>query len=56
VSSLYVWYAEDFGGSDAAILAHLRRYAAPALAARLAAATAIDSDSYDWALNGLDGR
>ena len=56
VSSLYVWYAEDFGGSDAAILAHLRRYAAPALAARLAGATAIDGNGYDWALNGFDAR
>jgi hypothetical protein len=56
VSSLYVWYAEDFGGSDAAVIAHLRRYAEPALAARLGAATAIDDDGYDWALNGLEPR
>ncbi|MGE5147360.1 MAG: DUF547 domain-containing protein [Candidatus Eiseniibacteriota bacterium] len=56
VSSLYVWYGEDFGGSDAAIIAHLRNYAAPALATRLAAATSIDGDNYDWALNGLVAR
>jgi hypothetical protein len=56
VSSLYVWYGEDFGGSDAAIIAHLRTYAAPALAAKLAATASIDGDSYDWALNGLAAR
>ena len=56
VSSLYVWYGEDFGGSDTAVIGHLRRYAAPALAATLAAATSIGDDSYDWALNGLEAR
>ena len=55
VSSLYVWFKADFGGSDAAVIAHLRRYAEPALAARLAAHLAarrgIDDDAYDWTLN-----
>ncbi|MFZ8942932.1 MAG: hypothetical protein ACO2ZK_13365, partial [Gemmobacter sp.] len=35
VSSLYKWYEQDFGGSDAGIVEHLRRYAALPLAARL---------------------
>jgi len=56
VSSLYVWYAEDFGGNDATVIAHLRHYGEPALAARLAGATKIDGDRYDWALNGVESR
>ena len=51
VSSIYSWFREDFGGSEAGVVAHLRRYAAPALAAQLAERTAIAEDTYDWALN-----
>ena len=51
VSSIYRWYAPDFGDSDAAIIAHLRRYAAPPLAAALAPITGIAGDQYDWSLN-----
>jgi hypothetical protein len=51
VSSIYRWYREDFGGSEAGVIAHLRRYAAPALAAQLAAVSAIDRYRYDWSLN-----
>jgi len=51
VSSIYNWFQEDFGGSEAAVLDHLARYAAPELAADLAAADAIAGYAYDWALN-----
>ncbi|MBV8534901.1 MAG: DUF547 domain-containing protein [Alphaproteobacteria bacterium] len=51
VSSIYVWYKADFGGTDAAVIAHLRRYAAPALAQALAGVERISSDHYDWSLN-----
>ena len=51
VSSIYTWFKADFGGSDAGVIAHLRRYAEPALAARLESITRIDGDSYDWSLN-----
>ncbi|MES2885401.1 MAG: DUF547 domain-containing protein [Pseudomonadota bacterium] len=53
VSSIYVWFGEDFGGGDAGILAHLRRYAAPAKQAELAPFKSLgdNSDRYDWALN-----
>ena len=51
VSSLYRWYREDFGGSEAGVLAHLRRYAAPPLAAQLAGVSVVDRYQYDWALN-----
>lgn len=51
VSSIYSWFREDFGGSEAGVVAHLRRHAAPPLAARLNERTAIAGDAYDWALN-----
>jgi hypothetical protein len=51
VSSLYRWYEADFGGGDGAVIAHLRRYAAPPLAAALAHETRIAGDAFDWSLN-----
>ena len=51
VSSIYVWFKEDFGGDDAGVIEHLRRYAAPALAEQLANAARIADDAYDWTLN-----
>ena len=51
VSSLYAWFQEDFGGSDRAIIAHLRHYAAPPLAAALAPFDTIADHDYDWSLN-----
>ena len=51
VSSIYVWFKADFGGDDAGVIAHLRRYAAPALAQRLSAVTRIGGHDYDWAIN-----
>ena len=51
MSSLYDWYAADFGGTDRAIISHLKRYAGPVLLAKLEAARRIDDDYYDWALN-----
>lgn len=54
VSSIYHWFREDFGDSEAGIVAHLRRHAAPALAARLGPATAIAGHAYDWTLNDAE--
>jgi hypothetical protein len=51
VSSIYAWFTEDFGGDEAGVLAHLRRYALPPLAARLAGFRKIGGDAYDWRLN-----
>ena len=51
VSSIYVWFSEDFGGSDEGVIAHLKRYAEPDLLAGLAAAGRIDGFAYDWRLN-----
>ncbi len=53
VSSIYDWFIEDFGGSEEMVLAHLRRYAEPDLANRLAAAGKIERTEYDWRLNRL---
>ena len=55
VSSIYKWYAVDFGGSDARVIAHLARYAAEPLRSRLQAATRIGRDTYDWSLNATPG-
>ncbi len=51
VSSLYRWYAADFGGSDTAIINHLMAYAAPELAMTLERFDRISDDDFDWRLN-----
>ena len=55
VSSLYVWYAEDFGDGDADVIAHLKSCARPGLAAALAGIERIDDFTYDWRLNDAPG-
>ncbi len=51
VSSIYVWYQLDFGGSDAGVIAHLKQYAKPALKRRLETINHISEDYFNWALN-----
>jgi len=51
VSSIYEWFKEDFGGADQGVLAHLRKYAAPELKAKLEGVKAIGDHRYDWSLN-----
>ena len=51
VSSLYDWFREDFGGSDEAVIKHLRRYAQPGLRKALEGVTRIARHRYDWRLN-----
>ena len=53
VSSIYKWFRDDFGANDAAVIAHLKKYAKPELAAQLDKVTAVGEDQYDWALNGV---
>lgn len=55
VSSIYEWYAADFGGTDARVIAHLARYADEPLRSRLQAATRIGRDAYDWSINATPG-
>lgn len=40
-----------YGGKDADLLAHLRKFASPKLAAKLAAATQVQPGGFNWALN-----
>lgn len=51
LSSIYTWYADDFGSSQAGLLANLRRYAEPALAEWLAGYSGKIIFGYDWSLN-----
>ena len=51
VSSLYVWFEEDFGGDDAGVIRHLMAYAKPDVAMQLQELDAIAGDSFDWTLN-----
>lgn len=53
VSSLFIWCRDDFGGTDAAIIEHLQRYAAPPLAAQLRGIRRIKDDDYDWGLDAM---
>ena len=55
VSSIYKWYAVDFGGTDARVIGHLRQYAAGPLAARLSQTSRIAGDDYNWAINATTG-
>ena len=56
VSKIYAWYVEDFGDSAEGVIEHLKRYAAPALAAVLERAGGIGGYAYDWSLNEPGGR
>jgi hypothetical protein len=51
VSSIYVWFQEDFGGSIDGVLDHLRQYAQGQLAEDLQAYRGAVKHAYDWRLN-----
>ncbi len=51
VSSIFDWYKVDFGGNDAGVIAHMRKYATGNLAAALGSINSISGDRYDWDLN-----
>ena len=54
VSSIYVWFWPDFGGSNKSILEHLRRYAGPTLRSQLDQLNTIADHRFDWDLNSTD--
>ena len=56
LSSIYVWFGEDFGGGEEQIVAHLRRYAGEELTAALDGVSEIDDHAYDWTLNDAVSR
>ena len=51
VSSIYTWFQEDFGGSEAGVVEHLLLYAEPELAEQLRSFEGGFDYEYDWDLN-----
>jgi hypothetical protein len=51
VSTIYKWFKEDFGTSEANVIAHFLEYAEADLAAQINARPDIKSYEYDWSLN-----
>src|SRR5260370_1293604 len=51
VSSIYVWFKDDFGGDDAGVIQHLKHYAEPSLARGRSPIPRIDAYPYRWRLN-----
>jgi len=54
VSSIYKWFQVDFGGSEEAVVQHLRQYAEEGLAKVLQTYKDGVSDDYDWRLNSAE--
>jgi hypothetical protein len=50
-SSIYVWYAADFGPEPADVIRHLRKYARQDFYTALSHIRQVSADRYDWALN-----
>lgn len=55
VSKIYDWFIDDFGHEEKTVLAHLKKYAAPALRQRLSEIGKIEGVAYDWTLNDAKG-
>jgi len=53
VSSIYVWFQEDFGDSDEGVIQHLQQYSGPDRSKALAEVRKISDDRYDWTLNDI---
>jgi hypothetical protein len=53
VSRIYDWFREDFGGSEAGVLNHLRQYARPGFRDQLQTIDDIADHEYDWSLNDV---
>jgi hypothetical protein len=51
VSSIYIWFQEDFGDSDEDVIAHLERYAEPEISVKIKQARKLAGHAYDWSLN-----
>lgn len=54
VSSIYVWFQEDFGGDAEGLMEHWQRYAGPRLADALDKYSGGLAHDYDWRLNGAE--
>lgn len=56
VSSIYVWFQEDFGGTAEELMEHWQKYANPPLAEALEKYTGGLTHDYDWRLNGVESQ
>jgi hypothetical protein len=56
VSSIYIWFQEDFGGDAEDLMEHWLRYANPKLAEALVKYSGGLSHDYDWRLNGTETK
>jgi hypothetical protein len=56
VSSIYVWFQEDFGGSVEGLMEHWLKYAEKSLAEALKAYSGGLEHEYDWSLNSPDQK
>jgi hypothetical protein len=54
VSSIYVWFQEDFGGDAEGLMEHWQDYANPRLAEALSKYSGGLTHDYDWRLNGVE--
>ena len=52
-SSIYSWFQSDFGGDEAGVIAHAKKYANDDLRQELQNSTGISSYDYDWTLNDI---
>jgi len=56
VSSIYVWFQEDFGRDAEELMEHWQQYAEPPLAGALEKYQGGLAHDYDWRLNGVDSK
>ncbi len=56
VSSVYVWFQEDFGRDAEELMEHWQKYAGPALLDALEKYQGGLAHDYDWRLNGADAK
>jgi hypothetical protein len=56
VSSIYVWFQEDFGGDAEGLMEHWQQYANPRLADALEKYSGGLAHDYDWRLNGVEAK
>jgi len=56
VSSIYVWFQEDFGGDPEDLMEHWQEYANPPLADALQKYNGGLAHDYDWRLNGAEAK
>ena len=56
VSSIYVWFQEDFGGSAEGLMEHWSKYAKQVLAEALKSYSGGLEHDYDWRLNAAESK